>query len=232
MDTTAKGTTPINIAISNLTWVAFFFLLRPGEYCRGCTNTTQHPFSLKDVQFFIGQQPYNAATASKDVLAQADFVSLLFTTQKNGVKGKSIGHGHTGHPQGCPVAAIHCQVAYLRCHGAIRDTPFSSFKKGTKWQQIRGDKITATIRSVVRAAGPSIGFTKADISARSLRGGGAMALLMAGVDPDTIRLVGRRRSDTMLCYLHTPEKHFTEGLSDNMFQHVAYTVIPPSHAGN
>ena len=69
LDTAAQSTTPINIAISDLTWVAFFFLLRPGEYCRGGTNTSQHSFRLKDFQFFIGQQPYNAVTASNAVLA-------------------------------------------------------------------------------------------------------------------------------------------------------------------
>ena len=113
LETTAKGTKARNIAISYLTWVAFSFLLRPGGYCKGGTNTAQHPFRLKDVKFFIGQQPYNAVTASNAVLTQADFIRLLFTTQKNGVKAKSIGHGHTGNPQRCPVAFMSCRVAYL-----------------------------------------------------------------------------------------------------------------------
>ena len=87
LDTSAHGTTSINIAIGDLTWVALFFLLRPGKYCKGGTNTTQHPFGIKDVLFFIGHQPYNAVMASNAVLSQDDFVSLLFTTQKNGVTG-------------------------------------------------------------------------------------------------------------------------------------------------
>ena len=99
LDNTAQGTTLINITISVLTWVAFFFLLRPGKYCRGVTDTAQHPFRLKDVQFFIGQKPYNAVKLSNAVLAQAYFVSLLFTTHKNGFNAESIVHGRTGHPQ-------------------------------------------------------------------------------------------------------------------------------------
>ena len=99
LDTAAQGTTARNIAISDLTWVALFFFLWPGEQCKGGTNIARNSFRLKDVQFFIGPQPYNAATASNAVLAQAYFVSLLFTTQKNGVKGQLIGHGCTGHPQ-------------------------------------------------------------------------------------------------------------------------------------
>ena len=137
LDTSAQGTTARKIAISDLTWVAFFFLLHPGEYCKGGTDTAQNPFRLKDVQLFIGQQPYIAATASTAVLAQSDFVRLLFTTQKNFVKGESNGNGRNVHHQGCPVAAMCCRVAYLRHHGATSDTPISSFKKATKWKQIR-----------------------------------------------------------------------------------------------
>ena len=90
MDTAAQGTTARKIAISDITWVALFFLLHPGGYFKGSTDTSQHPFRLKDIQFTIGQQPYNAVTASNAVLNQADSVSLLFTTLKNEFKGKSI----------------------------------------------------------------------------------------------------------------------------------------------
>ena len=107
LDTTSQGTTSRNTAISNLTWFAFFFLLRTGKYCKGGTNTSQNPFSIKAIQLFILQHPYNSATASNAVLAQADFFSLLLTTQKNGVKGDSIGHSFTGHHQDCPAASMH-----------------------------------------------------------------------------------------------------------------------------
>ena len=59
-----------------------------------------------------------------------------------------------------------------------------------------------------------------------------MAILVAQVDPDTIRLLGRWRSDTMLRYLHTTVKSFTKGLSAKIFEHGAYALIPPAHAGN
>ena len=55
---------------------------------------------------------------------------------------------------------------------------------------------------------------------------------MARVEPDTIRLVGRWRSDTMLRYLHTTAKSFNKILSDKMFKHGTYAIIPSSHTGN
>ena len=56
-----------------------------------------------------------------------------------------------------------------------------------------------------------------------------MALLMARVDTDTIRLVGRWRSDVMLRYLHTTAKTLTEGLASRMVQHRDYALVPPAH---
>ena len=70
-----------------------------------------------------------------------------------------------------------------------------------------------------------IGFAEAEFSARSLRVGGGMDLFMARLDPDTIHLVGRWRSDTMLRYLHTTANSFTEGLSAKFFEHDAYVLI-------
>ena len=59
-----------------------------------------------------------------------------------------------------------------------------------------------------------------------------MNLLMVRVDPETIRLVGRWRSNTMLRYLHTMENSFTKGLLAKMSEHGTYALIPPAHAGN
>ena len=55
---------------------------------------------------------------------------------------------------------------------------------------------------------------------------------MARVDPDTIRLVGRWQSNTMLLYLHTTTKSLMGGLSSKMFEHGAYALISPDHANN
>ena len=53
---------------------------------------------------------------------------------------------------------------------------------------------------------------------------------MAQVDTDTIYLVGSWRSNTMIRYLHTMAKSFTEGLVVKIFQHGPYTITPPAHA--
>ena len=59
-----------------------------------------------------------------------------------------------------------------------------------------------------------------------------MDLLIAQVDPDTIHLVGRWRSDTIIRYLHMTSKIITKGLLAEMFEHGTYALIPPTHTGN
>ena len=59
---------------------------------------------------------------------------------------------------------------------------------------------------------------------------GGIALLMARVNPDTIRIIGRWRSDTMLHYLHTTSNSVTYGLAVRMFQYSDYALILIAHA--
>ena len=62
--------------------------------------------------------------------------------------------------------------------------------------------ITKTLRDAVSFIGADLGFLPSEVSVRSLRVAGATALLIAKVDPDVIRLLGRWRSDKMLRHLH------------------------------
>ena len=77
--------------------------------------------------------------------------------------------------------------------------------------------------------GPQVVFTPEDVSAQSMRAGGSTALLVARVDIDMIRLMGRWRSNIMLRYLDTTAQTFTEGLTSRMVQHRNYALIPPAH---
>jgi hypothetical protein len=101
-------------AVTDLALMAFFFLLRPGEYCKSGPDTESHPFRLQDVTFSIGKANYNAATAPLDCIIQANYVALYFTTQKNGIHGgEPIGHGASGHAAACPLCVIRRRVLYL-----------------------------------------------------------------------------------------------------------------------
>ena len=127
------------------------------------------------------------------------------------------------------MAAIRRHVSHLRQHSATPDTHLAAVYNGATWSTIHSAEITTALRTATTTTGPQVGFTPEDVSARSMQAGGAMALLMARVDTDTIRLVGRWRSDDMLRSLHTSAQTFTEGLTTRMVQHGDYALIPPAH---
>jgi len=200
--------------------IAFFFLLRPGEY----TDNNKHPFRFQDVQLFIGPTRLNLSTAPVEQLQQARFASLTFTTQKNGVRGEVIGLACSGDPYLCPVKAIIRRVLYLRQHAATPDTPIA--RVFNSMTSVTSTAITSCIREAVAYLGPDLGFLPTDVSARCLRAAGATALLLAQVDPDIIRLIGRWRSDEMLRYLHVQAYPLMKDYARRMLSSAAVTLIP------
>ena len=202
-------------AAADMIIVAFFFLLRPGEYTDSASDTT--PFTLGDVQLFVGVRRLNLATASDAELYLARSVSLTFTTQKNGVENEVIKLGLSGDPRVCAVKAVTRRVCHLRAHNAPVSTPlarvYTGVGRGT--QSVTPPLITKTLREAVSWVGTDLGFLPSDVSARSLRAAGAMALLVANVDPDIIQILGRWRSDEMFRYLHLSVEPIMKNFSAN-----------------
>ena len=190
------------LAVADMIIIAFFFLLRPGEYTdTPVTDTT--PFTFQDVQLSVGDRRLDLRLASEEELLNiSTSVSLTFTTQKNGIPNEVIRLGRTGDPFLCPVLAIARRIIHLRRANAPPTTPLSRVFDGTHTLHVTPARITATLRDAIKFIGFDLGFLPHEVSARSLRAGGATALLCAKVDPDIIQLLGRWRSDEMLRYLH------------------------------
>lgn len=207
--------------------LAFFFLLRPGEYTGTASDTT--PFRLIDLRLAVGNHYVNLATAADADLDATTFASLTFTTQKNGVRGEVLALGRSGHPHLCPVLAAVRRVKHLRRFNADPTTPLAMYFENNAWRPVSPADISSILRTAVLALGPhNLGFTPSDISARSLRASGAMALLCAHVDTDIIRLLGRWRSDEMLRYLHLQAEPVMRHFSSRMLQGGQFTLHPNS----
>jgi hypothetical protein len=213
------------MAISDMVILAFFFLLRPGEYTGTSSNTT--PFALRDIQLFIGRSRVPLLTCPEPLLAATTFGTLEFTTQKNGVRGEVIGLGSTP-AYFCPVKALQRRVCHLRHHSAPETTPIASYYLAGRWHRISPPQITDALRATVATFDSNqLGFLPSDVSARSLRAAGAMALVCAKVDTDIIRLIGRWRSDEMLRYLHVQAEPVMRGFAPRMLQ-AEFTLLPNS----
>ena len=89
-------------AIADMITVAFFYLLRPGEYTGTTTNDT--PFRLRDVTLHLEQKQLTAQAAVEIEAATA--VTYEFTTQKNGIKGERLSYGRSGHGCYCTITHI------------------------------------------------------------------------------------------------------------------------------
>ena len=211
-------------ATADMICIAFFFLLRPGEYTVSPADST--PFELKDVQLFLGQRRLTLATALQAEILSATFASLTFDRQKNSVRGKVIGHATSGDLTLCPVRALGRRVLHLRSHNAAPSTPLAGAFTDTGHKLVKPSHITDAIRLAVTYLGPSLGFLPGDVSARCLRAAGANALLCGGVDTDVIRLLGRWRSDEMLRYLHTQANPLLRTFASQMLTGGHFTLIP------
>ena len=215
---------PYNQCLADMIGLAFFFLLRPGEYALSPSDST--PFELRDVQLFRGGQRLNLATASEPELFSCTFASLTFRDQKNGVRGEVVGLGHSGDPFLSPPRILARRILHLRSHGAIPTTPLCSYYLATKWCFIKPSDITTALRTAVTFLGPSLGFLPTDVTARCLRAAGANALLCSNVDTDIIRLLGRWRSDEMLRYLHLQAAPLMSDFARRMLHGGTFTLVP------
>eukprot|EP00980_Cylindrotheca_fusiformis_P029345 scaffold23366_cov215-Cylindrotheca_fusiformis.AAC.1 len=222
-----EAATPLSQCIADMLCLGFFFLLRPGEYT-GSASTDSSPFRLADITFYLGGLRLDTATTSDARLQSATFVTLEFTSQKNGVRGEVIGHGLSGNPSFCPVRAAARRVLHLRTHAALPTTPLAAVwhPASTSWKLLTPTDLTTELRLAAGLLGPRLGFLPQHVSARSLRAAGAMALLCANVDSDRIRLIGRWRSDTMLRYLHVQAAPFMHNFASRMVSGGHFSLLP------
>ena len=93
------------------------------------------------------------------------------------------------------MAAIQHRVSHLQQHRATPDTHLAAVFNGTAWSTVRSAEIITALRTATTLMGPQVGFTPEDVSARLMRAGGAMALLMASM---TERRSEERRSVILL----------------------------------
>ncbi len=217
----------IQQATADMILLAFFFLLRPGEYTAKPETPDSKPFVFENVQLFIGPtHRLDLRTASPTQLRQATFATLTFVDQKNGVKDEVVGHARSGDPYLCPVLALVRRVIHLRANNAPMNTPLATAYHLNRPVAILSADITQALRLAVTILGPSLGFLPSDVSARCLRAAGATALLCADVDSCHIQLLGRWRSDEMLRYLHLQAQPLMKDFSRKMLHGSTFNLLP------
>ena len=217
---------PSSLAASDLMWLAFFFLLRPGEYSNA--GPASHPFRVADVQLWQGPTRLHPLSSDPELLQQATFVTLTFSTQKNGTRNECIGHGRTPQASSCPVRSVVRRILYLRSLHASATTYLCCC--GPNLLPLPTSTITNLLRQACLAS-PNSALPVTEISAKALRATGATALLNENIVGDKIKLLGRWKSDAMLRYLHLQAHHLMQGYSTIMLDGGDYNLLPSPDSG-
>jgi hypothetical protein len=163
-------------AVADMCTIAFYFLLRPGEYMGTTSDDT--PFRLQDVTLHVGIRHLDTMLASTTDIYAADSVSYTFTTQKNGTKGEILTHGLSGDALACPVKETLWRFIHLHHNKAPKTAPIASYYHNRKRITIKSKDITDALRLATVAMRHQMGLLPSDISARSLCAGGAWRFLM------------------------------------------------------
>jgi hypothetical protein len=211
-------------ATADLVMIAFFFLLRVGEYAMPQRNivTRSQQFRVQDVTFRKnGLVVPN--TAPLEILSQADSVTLYLDNQKNGQRGSTIHHTTCASPWFCPVKALARRVASIMALAVPQSTPLSLVSPGV---HVVAANVTALIHQAAQDTNlVAQGYTLRRIGTHSLRASGAMALKLNGTDDSLIMKIGRWTGLTFLTYIHSQIGALHTGLAQRMSTRIHFINV-------
>lgn len=227
----------VNMHTILLCIIAFYWLLRPAEYLYSeDVEARSQAFLFCHIHFTINGTIYNGPSAplyDENDLFRIEYATLEFSDQKNAVRGEQVGHKPNKDPFFCPAKALGRLAMHLRKHHAPRTHPihmhYNSHARHRCWYPTKSSTITNGLRWSAKSLEKQTGISPHLISARSLRPGGATALLCANVDSDAIQLLGRWKSDAMLRYLRIQAAAHAHNYSQRMLDSGDFTFHPTSY---
>lgn len=227
----ASSATERERALGDMALIAFYYLLRVGEYTKkghrqGSKQTK--PFQMKDVTFFKKDARGNLRqlprTACDEDIMSADGATLKLDNQKNGWKGVCIFHFSNGDKISDPIRAIGRCYVHVRRHvldpAAFAKTELSAFFLKGKRHDVTDKMVSAGLKLAATALDypGRLGIPIERIDTHSLRCGGANALSLSGYSDTQIQKMGRWRGATFKEYIREQLACFSEGMSTAMKQ--------------
>jgi hypothetical protein len=215
----------LHSALGHLITGALFFAMRSCEYSN--TRSADGPRKTKiltceNIQFFSNYDkrlvviPHSAPI---ERLANTDCVTIRFVAQKNNDNFIRVTQ-YRSEKELCPVIAwAHTVKRVMGYPKALPSDTVNTFLIKEKGRRVR---LTATqIRSHIKLAVTQIGTRELGVNlnrvgTHSLRTSCAMLLYLAKVRTETIKLLGRWKSDAFLLYIRRQVQEFAEGLSAGM----------------
>ena len=210
---------PLAQATADLIVIAFFYLLRVGEYTtpdHPARPTRTVPLRRQDIRFWrLDHSPIAHSSPLTELLA-AHSATIHLDNQKNGDRRATV------HQNSCPTDAIFCpvkalarRVHHILVHATDPSTPLSFVGPSI---HVSPRHILAAVRAAATTTRLTAdhGYDVSRVGAHSLRASGAMALHLSGHTSAQIKKIGRWKSDAFLSYLHSQIAAFTHGTSERM----------------
>ena len=163
MKTGLESSSPKQQAVGCLTIIAFYYLLRVGEYTKPkyvtrngkkqrATRTVQ--YSVENVGFFKGDEIL-PKDSPLDILLTATSAALKITNQKSGRMGETIHHYSISAKPGsskCPVQALARRVHHILSNGGTKERLLCEYY-GTdgEWHSVESKDIITHIRQAASA---------------------------------------------------------------------------------
>ena len=213
--------------------VAFFFLLRVGEYTKPKTvmRGGKRVPATRTKQFLVGNVGFFRdgviipRRSPLSTLLSADLAVLKITNQKNGRMGQTITQHATGTVE-CPVKSLAHMVHHILSNDGSDTTHLCSFMDKGVWREVESSDVVRMVKSTVTTL--NLGKTGLDpdlVAAHSLRAGGAMALKLQGYSDTTIMKMGRWTSLTFLQYIHNQIACLSRDISHKMSMELPFVNI-------
>ncbi len=224
-------------AVGDLTLIAFYYLLRIGEYTtKGARNNSKQTeeFKMGDIMLFAKDTNGNlrclTRDAPDDLIANAEGATMKLDNQKNGWKGVCVYQETNGDQIFCPVCALGRQYLHLQANGATAKTIISAYYHEGKHFDVTSDHVSVALKMAAIALEYPIlkGIPIKRINTHSLRSGGANALALAGYSDMQIQKMGRWRGATFKEYVRNELACFSTGMSQDMQKKFGFVNV----AGN
>jgi len=200
---------------ADLIVLAFFFLLRVGEYTPSRQPRQTVPLRKADVRLWRAGRVLDHRLPLAELMA-ADAVTLCLENQKNGFKGATLHHTTSFHQWLCPVRSAARLVHEIRNMDPTTGLGTYVDESGRVYR-VQATEIRAAI--LLGAIGDNLmdsGYDLTRVGSHSLRSGGATHLKVLGYDDDTIKKLGRWSSNTYLRYIQSQIGNLMAGIATQM----------------
>ena len=206
---------------------AWFFCMRSCEYSETPKNEEKLTklLCLRNLEF---RNRSRVLDHTDPDLHLAATITITYESQKNGESWESITmHGNPDDELCCVRIWAAIVRRILSYPGTDQNSKVSTILVNGKLSSLRSSTILLKIRSIISIMGEErTGLLPKDVGTHSIRSGGAMAMYLEHIQPFTIMLIGRWRSEAFLKYIRKQVEQFSHNVAHKMQRRKDFYTTP------